>query len=191
MGLFLNCETNLFWLLEEVIKRMWPPVDLGTGPGQQEAPYACPLKCTLYLLFPHDDPVQGYSRGRVVYNRVHLDCIYDWMPLKPLCKLFRFWQVVPEICCLELPKTSLICKFLCLLDLTPTNQEGSASSFILSWPSLYWGQFGIFVNQHWCTPEKNDGKALNFFMSQTWALAYAREECNSENMTQSRNKTLC
>ena len=116
---------------------MWPPVDLGTGPGQQEAPYACPLKCTLYLLFPHDDPVQGYSRGRVVYNRVHLDCIYDWMPLKPLCKLFRFWQVVPEICCLELPKTSLIHDFSCLWKLPSANLKWPDSFFILSLSSMH------------------------------------------------------
>ena len=57
-----------------------------------------------------------------------------------------------EIYCLAPPKTILVGKFPCLLNLPPTNLEQSASSSVLSLPSVYRGQFAnqqcnsIFMN---------------------------------------------
>ena len=100
-------------VLEEIIERTWLLVDWWPGSRQLEAPY--PFPC---LLFPYYQPFQGHRLKRVRCYWAHLDSICDWTQLSPLYKLLRFW--LP-------PKTSLICKFSCLLNLPPTNLECSAS----------------------------------------------------------------
>ena len=75
-----------------------------------------------------------------------LRCLYnisDWTHLRPLYKLLRFRQVVGNQLVLWPTKTSLMCKFPCLLKPPPINPEWAASSFGLSLPSVYGSQFQI------------------------------------------------
>ena len=69
-----------------------------------------------------------------------------WKPKKTRCACINFKNsggYVRRSTCLVLPKTSLICKFPCLLNLPPTNLEGAASFLGLSLPSMYGGYFQI------------------------------------------------
>ena len=95
-------------------------------------------------LFTSGGPFQGFSLEKVMCYWDHRDWTPDWTPLRPLYRLLRFLQVVSEIylsCWLSL--TSLICKFLTLLKLPPTNLKWSTSFCILSLPSVYKSQFQI------------------------------------------------
>ena len=69
--------------------------------------------------------------------------VYVTEPPLSLCVNLRFWRWVQRSTRLWVAKTSLVCKFRCLLNLPPTNLEWSASFFHLSLPSVFGGQFQI------------------------------------------------
>lgn len=64
---------------------------------------------------PSDNHFQGHFEKAMCYWD-HLDGIHDWNQLKPLYKFIRLWQEGTEILILQLPKTSLMYKFPCLLN---------------------------------------------------------------------------
>ena len=130
----------LIWeMLEEVIERTWLPVVPWGGWGN------------LRLLSP--SPVLGIPltvptlRAGCKDTSMRESCvvetiwtIYVTKQLRPPYKPLRFWQAgAYSFSSCGHPRTSLICKFPCLLNLPPTNLEWSASFFGLSLPYAYRG----------------------------------------------------
>lgn len=105
-------------MLEEVIKRTRPSVDSKARPGQSEAPphLPCPWNVPSAHNSHSGSPFQEHSLEKVRCCWDHLDDICDWTHLRSLCKLLRSVYLVAL-------KTSLICKFPCLLKLPPANLE--------------------------------------------------------------------
>ena len=84
----------------------------------------------------------------------HLDCMCDWIQLRPLCKLWRFWLAGREIYSSSEPsRISLLCKLLCVLNPPPTSLGPSVSFFGPFLPSEYGAQFRIsHGNSRGCKP---------------------------------------
>lgn len=124
----------MLWVGHKVLEEV-----LSTLPGTQAIRGSSPL----LLSQPMFPVFQGH---RCCWE--HLGGMSMW--LKPV-KDFRSTFKIPVDGCedlptSQLPKTSLICKFCCLLDLSPTSLEWSASFFGFSLSSsMYGGQFG---NEH-------------------------------------------
>lgn len=71
--------------LEEVLERMWLPVDQWAGPQWWEVPFPFPV-LGIYVLFTIptlEKLFQGYSLERAVCHWDHLDCVCDQTPLGP------------------------------------------------------------------------------------------------------------
>lgn len=84
-------------MLEEVIEKAWPPVDLWARAGQLEAPSLTPTRTLtptphLFLEYkccpqiPQQERIQGHRLERGRYCWGHCDSICDWIQLRHLCK---------------------------------------------------------------------------------------------------------
>lgn len=71
-----------------------------------------------------------------------IDSMCEWIQLRPLYQLFRFWQTGTGIYS-SCGCSSLVCKFPCWLHLPSTCLEWSASFFSLSLPLVHRVQFQI------------------------------------------------
>lgn len=117
--------------------------DLPAGPWHWRLPD--PLSCSwnLYLLaflLPEAAPrIQPWNRNMVLKLS---GWVRNWTLLRSLYKLSRFWQVGTEINSSYSCSRQASCKFLCLLNLPPTNLGWPASFFGLSLPSVYWAVGG-------------------------------------------------
>ena len=134
-------------MLEEFIKRTWPPIDSQSGPRQLEVSHPLPCPCKVYstqVPSTHHSHSQSCFKDAALREQCviwdHLDGICDWTQLRPLYTLLNSggqgWRAH-----LVATKFSLVCKFPCLLNLPRTNLEWSASFFSLSLPSMYGGRF--------------------------------------------------
>lgn len=128
-------------LLEEVIERLWPPVDLRAGPRQSEA--------------PHPLPVLGMC---VVSTVLIAGAVFKDAALRVMCKAsIQTFKILSGGCrdllILWPSKTSLVMNFSCLLNLPPTNLELSASFFHHFLPSVCGNQFWI---SPWGAPKVAD-----------------------------------
>ena len=124
---------------------MWPPVEPQTGPRQSEAPHPLPWPwnvCSAHHSHSGSH-FQGHSLEGAMCYWDGLDRVHDWTQLSPLSKLKILVGRCKELLVLRLPKTTFVGKFLCLLNMPPTNLEWSASFFGLFLPSSYGGQFQI------------------------------------------------
>ena len=64
---------------------------------RSSSPLPLSLKCVFCTLFPQWKPPPG-GLDRTMCYWDYLGGIRDWTPLRPLCKLLRFWQAGVEIC---------------------------------------------------------------------------------------------
>lgn len=117
----------------------------GAGPGKPEAlpSLLCPWNvCSICL--PMLGTTQGHRLEIVMWCWDHLDCIHDWIQVRFLYEHLRFWQMKRrDLPILQPPKTTLGCKFPCLLNSPPTNLEWATSFLGLFLPSVYGDQFQI------------------------------------------------
>ena len=122
---------------DEVIKRTWPPADPRAGPGQLEAPHPHPWNVHS-AHFPECELFQGHS-----FERAHPTGAI-WMgymtePCWGLCINFKILEGrCGDLLLLRPPKTSLACKFPCLLNLPPTNLECLPLSLVSPCPACLW-----------------------------------------------------
>lgn len=133
-------------------QRMWPLVDPWAGPEQSEAPPSTPV---FEMYGPCTVPALGTISGTPWA---------EYMTEPSLSLYINFedsGSQVQRSTGLAAPNTSLICKFLCLLKLPSTNLKWSASSFGLSLPSVYRGQFWISPREpleFWTNTSSRHGK---------------------------------
>ena len=116
------------------------------------------LEWTVHPPFPQWELFQGHSLERAVCCWAHLGGILDWTQLRPLYNFLRFAGWVCR--CTRLaasPDTSLLSKFPCLLNLTPTNLEWPASFFGHSLPSSMGNSLRLHPgsSQGGCKPTKS------------------------------------
>ena len=133
-------------LLEEIIKRTWSPTDLWAGLRHLGAPQPPPCSWSVHPAICSYDgncskDVQPWE-SNVLLRPSRL---YMWLnPIKASMWTFKILEGrLQNSIHLLVPKTNLIWKFPCLLNLLPTNLEWLASFFHLSLPSVYGGQFQI------------------------------------------------
>lgn len=135
-------------MLEEVIKRMWTLPDPQVDPEQSEAPPdPLSLECALCPRSHSGSHFQGCSLEQVECYWNHHDNGCDWTLLRSLYKLSWFGRRVQISAYLTSPKTSLIYKLPCLLNLHLPIWSG------LLLPSLLdlcvWRQFQISPRETW------------------------------------------
>lgn len=117
--------------LDEVFKRMWPPVNPQAGPRwwSLSPPFLC-LECRVHPPYSQLDPfsrMQAWESNELLRPsglNMWLDqakvSIYTFKILACDC---------PDLLILRVPKISLLCKFPCLVNPPPTNLKCSASPF--------------------------------------------------------------
>ena len=136
-------------LLEEVIKKMWLPMDCKLDPGNWRLPTSpLSLESVFYLpsLLQEVTPrIQPWDRK----------CGFETIWIGYMTELSyvptSIFNILVGRCghhlVLQLPVTSLVSKFPCLLNLPPTNLEWSTSCLGLSLPSKYRGRFQITLRK--------------------------------------------
>lgn len=101
--MFIQIQFIQIQLLEEDIERMWPPVDLWAERRQLDTPYPSPVLEMRFL--PIISMLAANSRTQP-WDRCwdHLNGKHDWIQVRPLDKLLRFWWAGVAIylfCCLS------------------------------------------------------------------------------------------
>lgn len=128
--------------MEEVIERTRPPIDLKVGPMQLEVPHPIPLslECTFCPLF---------TLGVVFKVNVVVwpSGWYMWLnPSKVSTLTFKLQQARIVCAYLHPPKTSLVYKFPCLLNLPHIIWSGLYFSSISHCP--FYMEISEVVNKH-------------------------------------------
>lgn len=140
---FVKCYT-LTMLLDKVMGRTWPLVDPRVGPRQWKAPQPLPRPCS------HSGScLTNAALREQTYCWEHLDGMCDWRPLKSLYKLKVLEGRWGDQLLMQLSKTSLICKFCCILDGPPTNLEWPASTFFSPCPPCPGTSLRFHLGKSW------------------------------------------
>lgn len=139
---------------EEVIKRTGLLADPQAGTRLSENPHHFPV---LGMYIPPIIPIAG-AISRMILERTRCCCNMDeyvMNPVKACTETFKFPSGrCGDLLVLKLPKTSLIGKVPCLLDLPPTNLGWPASFLDFLLPSMYTASFRFHpgnsevLNQH-------------------------------------------
>lgn len=125
-----------FTVLDEVLMRMWQPVDSRGNWGLLTLSTVLGMHVPVTLL-----PLHGHSLERLMCCWDHLDCVHDWMLLRPPYRLFR-WVGVETSAYLEAAQDkSPVCVPLLVKTCSLWIWEWSASFFTLSLPSVCGGWF--------------------------------------------------
>ena len=172
-------------------KRRWQPVDLGAGPGQGNWKLlASSPGLGMYVLYTIP-PWELFSRTRPRENSVFLRSSGLRMWLNPVKISIETFKILAgrggDLFILWRPKTSLICKFSCFLNLPPVHLECSASFLGLSLPSTYESQFQIL-------PKKNqrfwtyNGIEMYCLLRGCWPK---QTKNNNNNKTQGKSHESC
>lgn len=126
-------------------RRTWPPTDLWVGPRQLKALHL--LACPQNVHSAHCSHSQSCFKDTALKEECVVEPIWWVYVTEPSKGFYLTFKILVgglrHLYFLQLPKTSLLCKFPCLLKLPPTNLEWSGSFFILSLISTYRGQFQI------------------------------------------------
>lgn len=106
----------------------------------------------------HSYAIRGVWRMQIWEKKVscwdHLDWMCDWIQLRPLCKLWRFWLAGRETYSSCGPsRISLLCKLPCFLNPPPTSLGPSASFFGPFLPSECGAQFQISHGNSWANQQ--------------------------------------
>lgn len=171
-------------LLKEVTKKIQQPFEAQAKPRQLEVPHLLPCSWNIHFThcFHSGNCFQGHSLERV-------RCCWDlkiWLnPVK--ASIYTFKILVGrcnDLLILQLPKVSLTCKFLCLLNLPPVNLEWSASFLLFMYISscpLCTGT-NLKINNWWASHETEDmglGKEASMRGIPRWSLASMWERSGS------------
>lgn len=130
---------------------MWRLVDPQAGSGQSESSH--PLPCLWNGSFFHHSGSQDFVMYVVMWEWCVVETvwtmeIHDWIELRPVYKLLRFWQVQRPSYIVA--KTSLQYEFPCLFILS-LNQSGVICFFLLL--LLFLSVWRPVLNFTWKTPE--------------------------------------
>ena len=116
------------------------------------------FECMFCLPLLYEEPLQGCSLEKAMWCWDHPDGVHEWTQFKVFIYTFKF------LVCQGGWKFHLVTtqdkshfKFPCLLNLASTYLLWSASFFDLSLPSVYEGQFQIFI---WEAPEFANQQAM-------------------------------
>ena len=144
------CKDSPQNVLEEVIEKTSLLVDPWARPRQPEAPHPLPSPWIVYsLAFPILEVATGtqLSDNKVLLRPSGWHTS-DGTQLRHLYKLLRFWWVSMEVY-LWLPKTSLVCRSPCLLNVLPTNLECLPLSLVSPYHLYMGAHFRFHPGNSW------------------------------------------
>lgn len=167
----METHFQCFFLLDKAIERRRTPVWPLISTWAIEVPrlFPCPGNVRFACSFHGGSCLQEHRLERAICCWDDLNSMCDWTQLRLLHILLRFWLGrCEDPLIVQQHRTSLICKFPCLINLLLTNLDWAASFLILSLPPLRRGQFQISFEE---LPSFWTNTSNTEYLFHTWYLS--------------------